>query len=173
MSTEYAISIIPTDKIQRMGRSNVFTGVHLFTLGVGVPHLYPIVLPVVPCPFQEIPPSPLHNTSTGHRSLLGVTHSGHRSYQGDPAQGPYLGMGYHLPGNGYHMSGTGVLPTWEWGIPSGTGVLPPGTGVPIPTLDWGYPLPGTGVTSREDRTWTGYTVVSMPLAFHAGGLFCF
>ena len=39
----------------------------------GVPHLHPIILPLVPCPFQGNP-SPPHNTSTGSISFLGVPH---------------------------------------------------------------------------------------------------
>ena len=34
------------------GEGTVFTGVCLFTPGgQGVPHLHPVVLPLVPCPF--------------------------------------------------------------------------------------------------------------------------
>ena len=64
------------DRVRSTRRNVVFS---LSTPGGGgggvLPHLHPIILPLVPCPFWGSTPSPSHNTSTGPMSFLGGTPS--------------------------------------------------------------------------------------------------
>ena len=68
-------------------------------------HLNPIIPPLIPCSFWEVPPSPSNNTSTGPMSFLGVPQW--------PAPGPFQG-GTPLPGEGYPWWGT-HQPGSGWG----------------------------------------------------------
>ena len=142
-----------------------------------VPHLHPIRLPLMPEPFWRVLQS-CHNSCLGGTLVLsqilprGYLRRGSATGTGLPLTcnwgtltprsgtgvSPCLGMGYPIPGNGITPLGT-VVPSWEWDT------LLPGTGIP----------PGTGIRSpppRQDKPWTGYTAVGMPLVFHAGELSC-
>ena len=66
MSTEYIYYLHPKDV-----ECTVCIGV--CSQGGGI-HLHPIILPLVPCPFQGTP-SQSHNTSSDPMSFLGVTPS--------------------------------------------------------------------------------------------------
>ena len=108
---------------------------------LGVSHLHPIILPLVPCPFWGIP-SPSHNTSTGPMSFLG-------EYPSDWSQvktGREM-MGYPHPG----QDGEGY-PIIGYPIPSRDGY-------PLVRSRWGVPLTQGWGTPR-DRTADG--VLDMP-----------
>ena len=96
--------------------------------GGGMPHLHPVIFPVVPCPFWGSTPSPSHNTSTGPRSFppllaRGVLSSSPRQWAGRvPSSQNWMGLPHTRIGWGYHPVRTG------WGI------VPARSG-------WGYPWP--------------------------------
>ena len=91
-------SLIFTARIRGMREGNSFS---LFVCphpgGGGLPHIHPIILPLVPCPFQGVPYLYSHNTSSGPMSFL-------RGYPGVcPSQVP--------------PSWDGVPPVLGWGTP--------------------------------------------------------
>ena len=126
----------------------VFTSVSLLT--GGVPHHYPIILPLVPCPFWGGTPSPSHNSSTGSRSLPGG-YPIHSQMGGTPSSSQHVGSTPSSPRQGppgQDLVGGGTPP------PSGLDGLPPcqdwmgvphcwnWIGVPPPHQDWmGIPPP--------------------------------
>ena len=62
---------------------------------------------------------------------------------------------------------TGVHASCEWGTPKS------GSGVP-PTWDWRTPCLGPEYPfPRQDKLWTGYAAVGMPLAFSRTRAFLF
>ena len=89
--------------------------VHIHTL------LYPIILPLVPCPFWRGTPSLCHNTSTSPMSFVGGTpvtgpgpFQGHTPGQrwGNPWPGQDGGTpGWGTPGMAYPLTRDGVPPT--------------------------------------------------------------
>ena len=95
------------------GEDTVFTGVCPHPGGGGgggeVPHLRPIILPLVPCPFWGVPPSPSHNTSTGPMSFPG-------GYLNDSSKVPSQG-GTPVPERGFPPASDGVPPSQGRGTP--------------------------------------------------------
>ena len=154
--------ILFTARIRRMGKVIVSVCLSVHTPEEGVPHLHPIILPLIPCPFQGDTPV------TSPSSLLGGT--------------PLLdGGGYTPP----HVQGWGTPQPGEdgGGVPQDWIPPCPGWGTPRPGLDegtpyppvhgWGTPWPERGYPPR-DRT--AYEVLDMRRAVascvHAGRISC-
>ena len=122
------------------GEGTVFTGGCLSTPRVGVPHLYPIILPLVPCSFWV----------WGYLSDWSQVPS--RGYPSDWSQVP--SWGYQVPGGGGGVLQSQVgYPSPRWGVPQfQVGVLLPArTGVPPPRQN------------SQASTW--YAAGGMPFTF--------
>ena len=124
-----------------------------------VPHLHPVILPLVPCPFHGGTTSPSHNSSTGPMSFSGGTHlqsiilplvpCPFSRYPSEWSHVPVPGGGYPVPGMGHP-------------VPGGVSTLVPDGGYPIP-----WPWPGLGYLPGTGYVYTGYAAGGMPLAvFH-------
>ena len=107
-----------TARIWRMMEGNVFS---LFTLGGGIPHLHPIIWPLVPCPLLGGTPCPSYNTSTGPMPFLGVS----QSLVPGPCWGiPQAQVGQYSRGYPLARTGWGNSPPpsrTEWGRPKQVG----------------------------------------------------
>ena len=110
---------------------------------LGVPHLHPITLPLVPCPFQGGTPSPSHNTFIGPMSYLG----------GTPVTMVHRSLPLGLP----HVFQVGGIPGQ---VPRS---LPGGT--PIPRDG----VPPSQIGQQREYFLRGRWYVS---CVHAGGLSC-
>ena len=114
----------------------------------GVPHLHPIILPLVPSPFQGGTPV------TGHRSFLG-------SYPSPRWGCPSPRQGVPSPRQGVPQSQVGVhqdgipLSQVRMGYPP---LIRTGWGTPLARTGWGTPWPiQDGVPlSQISYAWTGY-----------------
>ena len=121
-------SVLVTARVRSTMGGYVFTGISLSVhTGGGIPHLHHIILPLVPCRFQQgDAPSTPHNISTGQMSFLWVT----------PVTGPRSLRGGTL------IPGQGVVPQAPLRVPQSQAGVPPGQG-------WGAPQPGQdGVLPR-------------------------
>ena len=103
-----------------------------FTSGWGVPHLHPIILPLVPFPFQGTSPS--HNTSTGPMSFLG-----------NPSDWSWVPSGGRggtpVPDRGVTPVPSGEIPQSQT-VPGWVPPWPDQDGVPLARTGWGTPQPG-------------------------------
>ena len=157
-------NILPNNKWPhpKDGEGNVFSlcvSPHLGGGGV-LPHLHPIIFPLVPCPFWGVTPSPPHNTSTGSMSLLGgIPVSGPRSLLRGVPQSQM--KGYPSPRSrvptGQDGGGT-PSPPGQDGVPSSQDrmrYIPTrtGWGTSLPTrTGWGTLQPGQdAVPPSQDR----------------------
>ena len=137
----------PAYVVRREG--TLFTGVCLSTPGGGggLPHLHPIILQLVPCPFWGCP----HDWSQVPSWVSTLARSGWGVPQPGP-DGDYPGQGWVSPGQ-VRMGGTPARSRWGKGYPLPRDGVPPlrdgippsqGRGTPLGQVRKGYPCPGMG-----------------------------